>query len=88
MTPLHDGSALLLGWRPPRGDWENYSVLLWNGSTVLANQTIGGRSQRHLFPAKHLLPGRAYRAEVVTHSGALRNEAHCYGRLGGFGFDL
>lgn len=90
MAPLSDGRALRLSWSPPRGDWESFSVLLWNISVVLVNQTISRPSREYLISSLGLglVPGRPYRAEVTTHSGILGNAAHCEGRLGQFPFLL
>lgn len=88
MSPLGDGRTLRVSWSPPRGDWENYSVLLRNGSAVLVNHTISKLSRQHTFsiPSLGLVPGRVYGAEVTVHSGILGNTAHCHGRLGQFTF--
>uniref|UniRef100_A0A667ZM29 protein-tyrosine-phosphatase n=1 Tax=Myripristis murdjan TaxID=586833 RepID=A0A667ZM29_9TELE len=74
-------TTLKMTWSPPRGDWENYSVLLWNGSAVLVNQTISKLARQHTFSGLSLVPGRLYGAEVTVHSGPLGNTAHCQGRL-------
>lgn len=79
-----DARTLWLSWLPPRGDWENYSVLLKNGSAVLANETVSKASRQHAFPVLSLVPGRLYSAEVTVHSGALGNTARCSSRLGQF----
>lgn len=81
MSPLSDGRTLRVSWSPPRGLWENYSVLLRNGSTVLQNQTISKVSRQHTFSSLGLVPGRLYEAEVTVHSGTLGNAALCHGRL-------
>lgn len=86
MTPLLDGRTLRVSWSPPRGHWENYSILLRNGSVVLANHTVSKPSRQHTFSVLSLglVPGRLYTAEVTVHSGILGNTARCYGRLGQF----
>ncbi|XP_041794073.1 receptor-type tyrosine-protein phosphatase beta-like isoform X2 [Chelmon rostratus] len=83
MTPLLDGRTLRVSWSPPRGHWENYSILLRNGSVVLANHTVSKPSRQHTFSVLSLglVPGRLYTAEVTVHSGILGNTARCYGRL-------
>ncbi|XP_039990021.1 receptor-type tyrosine-protein phosphatase beta-like isoform X2 [Xiphias gladius] len=83
MSPVGDGRTLRLSWKPPSGDWEKYSVLLRNGSTVLVNDTIGKLSRQFTFSVLSLglVPGRLYGAEVTVHSGILGNTAHCHGRL-------
>nr|XP_061780963.1 receptor-type tyrosine-protein phosphatase beta-like [Nerophis lumbriciformis] len=81
--PLSDGSGLSLTWLPPSGDWDNYNVLLWNGSVVLVNETISKLSKHYLFSVTSLglVLGRAYGVEVTVHSGTLSNTARCQGRL-------
>lgn len=84
MLPLNDGRALKVSWSPPRGHWENYHVLLRNGSEVLVNQTINKLSTQLTFSVLGLglVPGHLYEAEVTVHSGILGNTVRCYGRLG------
>ena len=84
MVPVGDGRRLRVGWTPPGGHWESYSILLRNGSEGLVNQTISKRSSQHIFSilGAVLVPGRLYEAEVTVHSGDLKNVALCYGRLG------
>ncbi|XP_035521238.1 receptor-type tyrosine-protein phosphatase beta-like, partial [Morone saxatilis] len=83
MLPLSNGRTLRVSWSPPRGQWENYSILLRNSSTVLVNQTISKVSRQHTFSIQSLglVPGRLYEAEVTVHSSILGNTAHCHGRL-------
>jgi len=78
------GSTLRLSWSPPRGDWENYSILLMNDSVVLLNQTISKQSRQLLLSINSLglVPGRLYTAELTVHSGILGNRARCSSRLG------
>nr|XP_061812392.1 receptor-type tyrosine-protein phosphatase beta-like [Nerophis lumbriciformis] len=80
---LPDGAGLRLTWTSPAGDWDKYSVLLRNGSAVLANESIGALSRSYEFPADvtGLVPGHAYGAEVTVHSGGLAATARCRGRL-------
>ncbi|XP_035981236.1 LOW QUALITY PROTEIN: receptor-type tyrosine-protein phosphatase beta [Fundulus heteroclitus] len=78
-----DTSKLQLSWLPPRGDWDNYSLLLTDGPAVLINRTINKQS-RHLLVSVQslgLVPGRLYSAELTVHSGALSNTARCSSRL-------
>uniref|UniRef100_A0AAQ6AA57 protein-tyrosine-phosphatase n=1 Tax=Amphiprion ocellaris TaxID=80972 RepID=A0AAQ6AA57_AMPOC len=79
-----DSRELQLSWTPPAGDWENYSVVLRNGSEVLVNRTVGKLTRRHVFSVLDLglLPGRLYSAEVTVHSGILGNRAVCSARIG------
>lgn len=83
MTPLDRGRTLRLSWTPPPGDWDEYSILLKNGSEVLVNLTVGNLSRNVDISDPHLglIPGRVYKAEVSVHSGDLSHTAHCQGRL-------
>ncbi|XP_040894959.1 receptor-type tyrosine-protein phosphatase beta-like isoform X5 [Toxotes jaculatrix] len=83
MSPGGDGKTLSLSWMPPSGDWENYSVLLRNGSVVLVNETVDKPGRQLTFSSLSLglVPGRLYRAEVTVHSGILGNTVQCHGRL-------
>ncbi|XP_034021320.1 mucin-5AC-like [Thalassophryne amazonica] len=79
MSPFSDGKTLRMTWSPPRGQWENYSVVLQDGLLVLVNETISKLSRQHSFTG--LVPGRLYTAELTVHSGPLRNTERCRGRL-------
>lgn len=84
MLSLGDDRTLRVTWSPPRGHWEHYSILLWNGSVALENRTVSKLRTQHTFsiPSLGLVPGRLYEVEVSVHSGILGNVAHCSGRLG------
>lgn len=84
MLPINDGKVLKLSWLPPSGYWENYNILLRNGSEVLVNQSTGKESTQLAFSSLGfgLVPGRLYGADVTVQSGSLANTARCYGRLG------
>lgn len=88
MLPVNDGQVLKLSWTPPSGYWQNYNILLRNGSEVLANQTTGKDSTQLAFSSLGfgLVPGRLYGAEVTVQSGSLANTARCYGGLGQLAF--
>uniref|UniRef100_A0A672YI87 protein-tyrosine-phosphatase n=1 Tax=Sphaeramia orbicularis TaxID=375764 RepID=A0A672YI87_9TELE len=83
MSEVKGGRGLTLTWSPPRGDWEKYSVQLWNSSALVVNETISKIVRQHFIPVSTfgLIPGRLYRAEVTVHSGILGNKAQCQGRL-------
>ncbi|XP_076018766.1 receptor-type tyrosine-protein phosphatase beta isoform X2 [Genypterus blacodes] len=83
MWALADGRTLRLTWSPPRGEWEKYTLLLWNASAPLVNETVSKLARQYSFPVLGLglVPGRLYRAEVTVHSGLLGNTAQCQGRL-------
>ncbi|XP_072242893.1 receptor-type tyrosine-protein phosphatase beta-like isoform X2 [Leuresthes tenuis] len=80
---MSSSSMLRLSWTPPRGDWENYSVLLMNNSEVLLNRTISKQSRQLLLSITSLglVPGRLYTAELAVHSGLLVNRNRCSSRL-------
>uniref|UniRef100_A0A3Q1IKP3 protein-tyrosine-phosphatase n=1 Tax=Anabas testudineus TaxID=64144 RepID=A0A3Q1IKP3_ANATE len=73
MMPVADGRSLSLQWTPPSGDWENYSVLLRNGSVVLLNKTVSKLRREFSVHSLILVPGRLYAAQVTVHSGGLEN---------------
>uniref|UniRef100_A0A8C5B1C8 protein-tyrosine-phosphatase n=1 Tax=Gadus morhua TaxID=8049 RepID=A0A8C5B1C8_GADMO len=77
MSGLEDSPSLRVSWAPPRGRWDHYRLLLWNGSQVLVNQTLGNRTTQYVFsgPELGLVLGRIYRAEVTAQSGLLGNTA-------------
>ena len=77
-----ESNSLKLTWAPPAGDWENYSVLLYNGTQLLVNKTLKKEALEDNFSGLDLLPGRLYRAEVRVDSGALGPEEACYGGIG------
>lgn len=79
-----DRRVLRVTWSHPKGDWDTYSVVLWNGSVVVVNDTISKLNTQYSFSVLDLglVPGRLYGAEVTVHSGDLRSTAHCQGRLG------
>lgn len=90
MLPVSNGRVLKVSWAPPRGHWENYNILLKNGSDVLVNQTISKGSTQLAFSSLGLglVPGRLYEADVMVRSGILGNTARCYGRLGKLTFSV
>ncbi|XP_073687858.1 receptor-type tyrosine-protein phosphatase beta-like [Garra rufa] len=73
--------SLRLSWSPPAGDWDFYRVLLFNGSSVLMNRTVGRNLVEFSFTNWTLIPGRLYRAAVSVESGYLSSTADCHGRL-------
>uniref|UniRef100_A0A665TBP3 protein-tyrosine-phosphatase n=1 Tax=Echeneis naucrates TaxID=173247 RepID=A0A665TBP3_ECHNA len=78
-----DGSRrtdrLKVSWQPGDGSWSSYQVALYDVSgATLGTQTLGAEHRSHMFPG--LIPGRLYRAEVITHSGELTNQVSAFGR--------
>uniref|UniRef100_A0A3B3ZWE5 protein-tyrosine-phosphatase n=1 Tax=Periophthalmus magnuspinnatus TaxID=409849 RepID=A0A3B3ZWE5_9GOBI len=82
LSPVDGG--LLLRWTPPGGDWQYYTVSLWNSSSILVNETVTKLWTQHLFTTStlRLRPGRIYRAKVTVHSGILGNTRLCFGQTG------
>ncbi|KAM8907881.1 receptor-type tyrosine-protein phosphatase beta isoform 2-T2 [Spinachia spinachia] len=69
---------LAVGWQHGDGGRSSYQVSLYDVSGAsLAPQTLGAEQTSHVFSG--LVPGRLYRAEVVTHSGELTNRMSALG---------
>ncbi|XP_005374368.1 PREDICTED: receptor-type tyrosine-protein phosphatase beta isoform X1 [Chinchilla lanigera] len=73
-------SSLVVSWSPPAGDWEQYRVVLLNGTSVLLNATVGKEKTRHVLDDVGLIPGRQYEVQVTVESGNLKNTERCHGR--------
>ncbi|XP_069376043.1 receptor-type tyrosine-protein phosphatase beta isoform X2 [Paralichthys olivaceus] len=70
---------LTVSWQHAEGSWSSYQVVLYDVSgATLGAQTLGAEHRSHMFPG--LIPGRLYRAEVITHSGELTNKVSVSGR--------
>ncbi|KAM7378583.1 hypothetical protein PAMA_013473 [Pampus argenteus] len=70
---------LTVSWQHGEGSWSSYHVVLYDVSgAVLGDQMLGAEHRSHMFPG--LIPGRLYRAEVITHSGELTNNVSAFGR--------
>ncbi|XP_008295253.1 receptor-type tyrosine-protein phosphatase beta [Stegastes partitus] len=70
---------LTVNWQQGEGSWSSYQVVLYDVSgATLGAQTLGAEHRSHMFPG--LIPGRLYRAEVITHSGELTNNVSAFGR--------
>ncbi|XP_056097084.1 receptor-type tyrosine-protein phosphatase beta-like, partial [Rhinichthys klamathensis goyatoka] len=80
LEPLNE-KLLRLSWSPPDGSWDVYRILLFNGSSVLANLTADRSVLELSFTNWTLVPGRLYRASVSVESGGLSSTADCHGRL-------
>lgn len=74
-----DTSSLHLSWLPPSGDWDNYSVVLMNGSEILLNESISKLRRQLVISTSSLglMPGRLYNAGLTVHSGILESSVHC-----------
>ncbi|XP_028426103.1 receptor-type tyrosine-protein phosphatase beta isoform X2 [Perca flavescens] len=70
---------LTVSWQHGDGSWSSYQVVLYDVSgATLGAQTLGAEHKSHTFSG--LIPGRLYRAEVITHSGELTNNISAFGR--------
>ncbi|KAM4615531.1 receptor-type tyrosine-protein phosphatase beta isoform 2-T2 [Polymixia lowei] len=70
---------LTVNWEHGEGTRTSYQVVLYDSSgTILGAHKLGAEHRGHVFPG--LIPGRLYRAEVITHSGDLTNSASVLGR--------
>ncbi|XP_045060884.1 receptor-type tyrosine-protein phosphatase beta isoform X2 [Coregonus clupeaformis] len=83
MVGLSDSSTLKMTWSPPRGEWENYRILLMNNTVALVNETVSRPVRQYSFSGASLglVPGRLYTSQVMVEAGPFGNIAHCQGRL-------
>uniref|UniRef100_A0A4W5RUM9 protein-tyrosine-phosphatase n=1 Tax=Hucho hucho TaxID=62062 RepID=A0A4W5RUM9_9TELE len=83
MVGLSDGSTLKMTWSPPRGEWENYRILLMNATVALVNETVSRPVRQYSFSGASLglVPGRLYTAQIMVEAGPFGNIAHCQGML-------
>uniref|UniRef100_A0AAR2LZN7 protein-tyrosine-phosphatase n=1 Tax=Pygocentrus nattereri TaxID=42514 RepID=A0AAR2LZN7_PYGNA len=68
-----------ISWMPPEGQWEQYRILLFNGSEILVNETVGKSEREFSFSQINLQPGRAYKAAVIVESGGQTSAVYCQG---------
>uniref|UniRef100_A0AAQ5Y6C5 protein-tyrosine-phosphatase n=1 Tax=Amphiprion ocellaris TaxID=80972 RepID=A0AAQ5Y6C5_AMPOC len=87
-------SSISFSWSRSDGHVDIYDLSLYSITKEAANhrqgsaagrkehhqvtQTLGAEHRSHMFPG--LIPGRLYRAEVITHSGELTNSVSIFGR--------
>lgn len=72
-------NRLTVSWEHGEGSWNSYQVRLYDVSgATLGAQTLGAEHTSHMF--FRLVPGRLYRAEVITLSGDLTNSVSEFGR--------
>ncbi|XP_062299423.1 receptor-type tyrosine-protein phosphatase beta isoform X2 [Scomber scombrus] len=70
---------LTVSWQHGEGRWSSYQVILYDVSgATLGAQMLGAEHNSHMFLG--LVPGRRYRADVITHSGELTNNISAFGR--------
>uniref|UniRef100_A0A674CMU3 protein-tyrosine-phosphatase n=1 Tax=Salmo trutta TaxID=8032 RepID=A0A674CMU3_SALTR len=75
--------TLKMTWSPPRGEWENYRILLMNATVALVNVTLSRPVRQYSFSGASLglVPGRIYTAQIMVEAGPFGNIAHCQGML-------
>ncbi|XP_053361387.1 receptor-type tyrosine-protein phosphatase beta-like isoform X1 [Clarias gariepinus] len=67
-----DESSVCVQWRPPQGEWENYTVYLTDvGGAVKKRQTLSRKINEYIF--HDLTSGKQYNITVETHSGDLNS---------------
>ncbi|KAJ8245485.1 hypothetical protein GJAV_G00271240 [Gymnothorax javanicus] len=81
MVGLGDQGSLKMTWAPPRGEWGNYRVLLFNSSVALVNRTLSKGAREFTFAGLSLVPGRLYTAAVTVEIGGLSSTVRCQGRI-------
>ncbi|XP_011489637.1 receptor-type tyrosine-protein phosphatase beta isoform X1 [Oryzias latipes] len=70
---------LTVVWQPGGGSWSSYQVVLYDAyGATLGAQMLGAEHRSQ--PFSGLIPGRLYRAEVITHSGDMTNNVSAFGR--------
>lgn len=74
--------SLKVTWLPPGGDWERYSIVVLDHSTVLLNSTVQKDKREYIIKDIELVPGKEYEVAVIVESGGLQNTARCKGRTG------
>ncbi|TRZ00617.1 hypothetical protein DNTS_015387 [Danionella cerebrum] len=76
-----DERTLCLSWTPPRGFWDRYQMLLWDGTTVVENRTLLAHTlSEFCLHNRTLVPGRNYRAAIQVESAGGSTQEECYGR--------
>ncbi|XP_059181909.1 receptor-type tyrosine-protein phosphatase beta-like [Centropristis striata] len=80
LSPSSSGGGLVLSWSPPAGLWENYRLLLFDGSQLIVSAAPDHQAVNFSFPGTRLTPGRLYRAQLTVESGGLTAESRCDGR--------
>ncbi|TMS01587.1 hypothetical protein E3U43_005407 [Larimichthys crocea] len=78
LTPASSG-GLLLSWTPPAGLWDNYTLLLLDGSQQVVSAALDREAANYSFAGTELTPGRLFRAVLRVESGGLTAESSCDG---------
>lgn len=77
----NQSDALLVNWDRGAGDLSGFLLSLFNpNGSRQAEQHLGSDVSEFVF--SDLVPGRLYRAEVLSVSGELSNRADTWGRTG------
>ncbi|XP_026863299.2 receptor-type tyrosine-protein phosphatase beta [Electrophorus electricus] len=79
MKSLTEQGPLKISWAPPAGEWEQYRVMLFNGSETLVNETARKQTTEFSFAGVSVQPGRTYKAAVSVESRGLSSTAYCHG---------
>ncbi|XP_076878415.1 receptor-type tyrosine-protein phosphatase beta isoform X2 [Brachyhypopomus gauderio] len=66
-------TSLRVQWRPPVGEWDNYTVQLKDGGMVMGSRSLAGDSKECSF--SDLTPGHQYTILVTTNSGELNSSS-------------
>ncbi|KAF5893464.1 receptor-type tyrosine-protein phosphatase beta-like, partial [Clarias magur] len=67
-----DESSVSVQWRPPKGEWEKYTVYLTDvGGEMTKRQTLSRKINQCIF--HNLTSGKQYNINVETHSGNLNS---------------
>ncbi|XP_066523944.1 receptor-type tyrosine-protein phosphatase beta [Hoplias malabaricus] len=69
--------SLNISWAPPFGQWENYRVLLFNGSETLVNETVDKSATDFSLSGHMLQPDREYRAAVRVENQGQSSTVYC-----------
>uniref|UniRef100_A0A4W4H007 protein-tyrosine-phosphatase n=1 Tax=Electrophorus electricus TaxID=8005 RepID=A0A4W4H007_ELEEL len=76
MKSLTEQGPLKISWAPPAGEWEQYRVMLFNGSETLVNETARKQTTEFSFAGVSVQPGRTYKAAVSVESRGLSSTAY------------
>ncbi|XP_023681514.2 receptor-type tyrosine-protein phosphatase beta isoform X1 [Paramormyrops kingsleyae] len=76
-----DRRGLKMTWAPPRGEWDQYGILLFDGSAVQVNVSAGNDTREYSFSDLSLVPGRLYKAAVTVESGQQSSTESCQKRI-------
>lgn len=82
MENLPDHGMLRITWTPPSGEWDQIRVVLFNGSEILANQTINETVKEMILSGLNLQPGRLYSAGLSVERGGLASTVYYKEEIG------